>query len=93
MLLTPLLARFTHPNNSERCERRDHGDSCNAADNSPGRKVLLEAPGACLKNGEVDVFLTGGWRAAVRGEILSVQEFPDLVLSGIGIAAIEISGL
>ncbi|MBT3211880.1 MAG: type III pantothenate kinase [Planctomycetaceae bacterium] len=42
---------------------------------------------------EVDVFLTGGWRAAVRGEILSVQEFPDLVLSGIGIAAIEISGL
>ncbi len=42
---------------------------------------------------EVDVFLTGGWRGAVRGENLSVQEFSDLVLSGIGIAAIEISGL
>ena len=42
---------------------------------------------------EVDVFLTGGWRGAVRGEILSVQESPDLVLSGIGIAPIEICGL
>ena len=42
---------------------------------------------------EVDVFLTGGWRDTVQGEIPSVQELPDLVLSGIGIAAIEISGL
>ena len=42
---------------------------------------------------EADIFLTGGWRGIVRGEFSNVREFPDLVLSGIGIAAMRISGL
>ncbi len=42
---------------------------------------------------EADIFLTGGWRGIVRGEFLNAREFPDLVLSGIGIAAMRISGL
>ncbi len=42
---------------------------------------------------EADIFLTGGWRGIVRGEIPNAREFPDLVLSGIGIAAVRISGL
>ena len=42
---------------------------------------------------EADIFLTGGWRGVVRGEFSNVREFPDLVLFGIGIAAMRISGL
>lgn len=42
---------------------------------------------------EAEIFLTGGWRGVVRGEIPNAREFPDLVLSGIGIAAMRISGL
>ena len=42
---------------------------------------------------ETEIFLTGGWRGVVRGEIPNAREFPDLVLSGIGIAAMRISGL
>ena len=42
---------------------------------------------------EADIFLTGGWRGVIRGEFSNVREFPDLVLFGIGIAAMRISGL
>jgi type III pantothenate kinase len=42
---------------------------------------------------EAEIILTGGWRGVVRGEISNAREFPDLVLSGIGIAAMRISGL
>ena len=42
---------------------------------------------------EAEIFLTGGWRGVVRGEIPHAREFPDRVLSGIGIAAMRISGL
>ncbi|HBU37133.1 MAG TPA: hypothetical protein DEB70_04935, partial [Planctomycetaceae bacterium] len=42
---------------------------------------------------EADIFLTGGWRGIVRGEFSNVREFQDLVLYGIGIAAMRISGL
>lgn len=42
---------------------------------------------------ETEIFLTGGWRGIVRGEFSNIREFPDLVLSGIGIAAMRISGL
>ena len=42
---------------------------------------------------EADVFLTGGWRWIVQDEFSNAQEFPELVLSGIGIAAMRMSGL
>ena len=42
---------------------------------------------------EADVFLTGGWRWIVQDEFSDAQEFPELVLSGIGIAAMRMSGL
>ena len=38
---------------------------------------------------DAGVFLTGGWRAAVRGELAGVTELPDLVLAGIGLAALR----
>ena len=41
--------------------------------------------------GEADLFLTGGWRGAVRGELPGVVESPDLVLSGIGLAAVSLA--
>lgn len=41
--------------------------------------------------GEVDLFLTGGWRGAVRGELPGVVERPDLVLSGIGLVAVSLA--
>lgn len=42
---------------------------------------------------EPDIFLTGGWRGVIRGEFSKAREFPDLVLFGIGIAAMRIYGL
>ena len=42
---------------------------------------------------EPDIFLTGGWRGVIRGEFSNAREFPDLVLFGIGIAAMRIYGL
>lgn len=36
---------------------------------------------------DAEVYLTGGWRAAVRGELVGVVEQADLVLMGIGLAA------
>ena len=42
---------------------------------------------------EADIFLTGGWRGVIRGEFSNAREFPDLVLFGIGIAAMRIYGL
>ena len=42
---------------------------------------------------EADIFLTGGWRGVIRGEFSNAREFPDLVLFGIGIAAMRIHGL
>ena len=42
---------------------------------------------------EADIFLTGGWRGVTRGEFSNAREFPDLVLFGIGIAAMRIYGL
>ena len=42
---------------------------------------------------DLDVFLTGGWRWIVQDEFSNAQEFPELVLSGIGIAAMRMSGL
>ena len=42
---------------------------------------------------EAEVFLTGGWRWIVQDEFSNFREFPELVLSGIGIAAMRMSGL
>jgi len=38
---------------------------------------------------DADVFLTGGWRAAVHGEVAGAIEMPDLVLAGIALAAVR----
>ncbi len=38
---------------------------------------------------DAEVFLTGGWRAAVHGELVGAVELPDLVLAGIALAAVR----
>ncbi len=49
------------------------------------RELLTQAQAAV--GGDAAVFLTGGWRGAVRDVLPGVIEVPDLVLTGLGLAA------
>jgi pantothenate kinase type III len=47
----------------------------------------LVAEAAAALGSEAVTILTGGWRAAVRDSLPGAIEVPDLVLSGIALAA------
>ena len=55
-----------------------------------GAIARLVAEARQVLGGDPGVFLTGGWRGAVRGELSGVVEMADLVLAGIGLAALRL---
>lgn len=57
-----------------------------------GGVVRLVAEARHAVGDDAEVFLTGGWRAAVHGELAGAVEMPDLVLAGIGLAAMRPAG-
>ncbi len=52
-----------------------------------GAIARLVAEARHAVGGEADLFLTGGWRAAVRDALPDAIEMPELVLAGIALAA------
>ena len=55
-----------------------------------GAIARLVAEARQVLGGDPGIFLTGGWRGAVRGELPGVVEVADLVLAGIGLAALRL---
>lgn len=55
-------------------------------------RLVEEASRSLGGGGEPQVFLTGGWRTAVREVVPGAQEVPDLVLHGVALAAARASG-
>jgi len=54
-----------------------------------GGVVRLVAEARRAVGDDAEIFLTGGWRVAVHGEFADAVELPDLVLAGIGLAAVQ----
>lgn len=54
-----------------------------------GGVARLVAEARRAVGGDAEVFLTGGWRAAVHGELAGAVEMPDLVLTGLALAAMR----